>query len=104
MASGSWRAAWLAAVTYDDGSRGHLLAFVGTLPGAEAALARTVGEALTFSGIEAGALDVAFFAPDDPIAARLEKVALRFDLPTPDAEGLAPAAPGMDPDRPPKLR
>jgi hypothetical protein len=83
---------------------GHLLAFEGTLPGAEPALARTAGEALTFSGIEAGALDIAFFAAGDPILAALDRHGLRFDLPAPDAAGLAPTAPGTDPDRPPRLR
>ena len=103
IAGGLAKLAYLAGVTYDDGTRGHLLAFVDVVPGAEDTLARLVGEALTFSGLEAGALDVASFAPHDEMAARLARVALRFDLPAPEA-GLAPSAPGMDPDRPPRLR
>ncbi|ETX27181.1 SseB family protein, partial [Roseivivax isoporae] len=39
----------LAAVRYEDGGRGHLLAIVGAAPGAEGALARSVQEALVFS-------------------------------------------------------
>jgi hypothetical protein len=35
--------------------------------------------------------------------ARLAKVGLRFDIPEPE-EAPGPAAPGMDPDRPPRLR
>lgn len=96
--------AWLTAVTFADGGRGHLLAFVDAIPGAEPALARAVGEALAFSGLEAGALDVAFFRAGDPVTTRLERVGLRFDLPAPETAGSGPAAPGMDPDRPPVLR
>jgi len=96
-------AAYLVAVTYDDGSRGHMLAFVGARAGAEQALATAAGEALTFSGIEAGVMDVTFVAPDDPITARLARVGLRFDLPL-TVPVAAPGAPGMDPDRPPRLR
>ncbi len=102
-AAGMARAAYLAAVTYDDGVRSHLLAFVGATPGAEDALATAAGEALTFSGIEAGVMDVAFLRAVDPMAAQLARVGLRFDLPEPPAP-TEPVAPGMDPDRPPRLR
>jgi len=103
LAGGLARHAWLAAVTYEGGRRGHMLAFVDAMPGAEEALARLAGEALVFSGLEAGEMDVAVFAPHDPICARLAKVGLRFDLPRQEAPP-GPAAPGSDPARPPRLR
>ena len=97
--------AYLAAVRYADGRRGHLLAIVGAAPEAERAIAGAMAEAVRFGGEGMPELDVAFFAPDDPVAARLEKVALRFDLPElAAAEPPSPAAPGSDPDRPPILR
>ncbi|MCG7622913.1 SseB family protein [Epibacterium sp. Ofav1-8] len=97
--------AYLAAVTYEGGGNGHLLAFVGARPGSEGALAKAVGEALTFSGIEAGALDVGFFAARDEISARLSRVGLRFDLPEPaSAPTHAPQMPGADPAKPPRLK
>jgi hypothetical protein len=75
------------------------------MPGAEPALARAVAAALTFSGIEAGSLDVGFFRTADPVAARLARVGLRFDLPeAPKSEPVAGTAPGMNPDAPPRLR
>ncbi|PWR03549.1 hypothetical protein DKT77_06780 [Meridianimarinicoccus roseus] len=95
--------AYLADVTYDSGVRGHLLAFIGAAPGAEGALARAVNEALAFSGLEAGSLDAVFLRATDPVAARLARVGLRFDLPRPEAP--APRrAPGSDPESPPILR
>lgn len=104
-AGGLAAAALLAAVDYADDRRGHMLAFLDARPGAENALARAVAEALTFSGVEAGELDVTFLAASDPAALALARVARRFDLPEPaKAEPPAPAAPGMDPDRPPRLR
>jgi hypothetical protein len=104
-ATGLAQLAYLVGSTDTDGARGHLLAFVGAAPGAEPALAGAASEALTFSGIEAGAMDVAFFDATDPITARLARVGLRFDLPQP-APARAPEAiaPGSDPDRPPRLR
>ena len=102
-ASGLARLAYLAAVTWKSGRRGHLLALIDPLPGAEPALARAVGEALVFSGLDAGELDVTFLKASDPVAARLATVGLRFDLPeAPKAS--VPGAPGMDPDKPPSLR
>lgn len=95
--------AYLVGVAYEGGTASHMLAFVGAASGAEDALAKAVSEALTFSGIEAGALDVAFFKPSDPMAARLARVGLRFDLPQPDEPAERPA-PGSDPDAPPILR
>lgn len=104
-AEGLARMAYLVGATYAGGRRGHLMAFVDVLPGAEPALARAVGDALTFSGVEAGTLDVGFFRAADPVAARLARVGLRFDLPeAPKIGQIAGTAPGMDPDRPPRLR
>lgn len=102
ITAGLARKAYLCAVRYEGGARSHMLAFLDPLPGAEPALAQAVNEALVFSGIEAGTLDVAFFAATDPMAARLAKTGLRFDLPDPP-EPHTPQAPGMDPANPPKL-
>jgi len=97
--------AYLAGVTWDSGARGHLLAFIDAVPGAEGSLARAVHEALAFSGLEAGSLDVMFLRAADGVAARLARVGLRFDLPVPPAPDPGPrSAPGSDPDRPPRLR
>ncbi|WP_049645427.1 SseB family protein [Candidatus Rhodobacter oscarellae] len=101
-AAGLARLAYLSGVRYDSGALSHMLAFIDAQPGAETALAQAVHEALTFSGLEAATLDVAFFDASDPIAARLAKVGLRFDLPEPEQIQI-PGAPGMDPDKPPKL-
>ena len=104
-AAGLAAAAHLAGVVYDSGHRGHVLAIVGAVEGAQAALANAVGEALTFSGLDAGELDVVFLGVDDPVLELLAAVALRFDLPEPAApEHGTPAAPGSDPSRPPILR
>jgi hypothetical protein len=104
IAAGLAKWAYLAAATYEGGLKGHVLAFVDAKDGAEKALANAAGEALTFSGIEAGVMDVMFCKASDPLAAHLAKVGLRFDLPEPAAAQPMPIAPGMDPDKPPRLR
>ncbi len=104
-ATGMAAGAFLVAVEYQGGGRGHLLAFVGAIPRAQDALVRAASEALTFSGIEAGAMDVGFFGPDDPTVTKLAKVGLRFDLP--QGEGLQHTPrmpPGSDPSKPPILK
>jgi hypothetical protein len=103
-AGGLAAGALLAAVTYHGGRRGHLLAFVDAVDTAHAALARAASEALVFSGIEAGEMDVVFLRGGDAATAAMARVALRFDLPVP-AEPAEPrqTAPGMDPNRPPRL-
>ena len=104
-AMGLAQAAYLAAVAFDNGTRGHLLAFVGSIPEAESALTQVASEALTFSGLEAGTMDIGFFDANAPIVESLQRVGLRFDLPqlqqtvTQDRP-----APGMDPANPPKLK
>jgi hypothetical protein len=95
--------AYLASVTYETGGRTHLLAFIDPAEGAEDTLARAVGEALTFSGVEAGTLDVAFLPAAHVLSARLARTALRFDLPAP-VRPETPPPPGSDPDTPPRLR
>lgn len=103
-AGGLAAVALLAGVVYADGRRGHLLAVIDAADGAEGPLARAMNEALVFSGIEAGELDVVFLASESPATEAMAKVGLRFDLPQPEVQQPAPAAPGMDPSRPPKLR
>ena len=95
--------AYLVGVSYEGGGQGHLLGFVDAHPGAEPALARMAMETLTFSGLEAATLDVAFVTASDPITARLAKEGLRFDLPQP-AEPTTPEPPGMNPEKPPVLK
>ena len=99
-------AALLTGVIYRDGRRGHLLAILDAAPGAEGPLARAMGEALVFSGVEAGELDVVFLAGASPTALAIARVGLRFDLRASDgpAASSAPSAPGIDPSRPPNLR
>lgn len=105
-AAGLAGCAVLTGVRYHDGGRGHVLIVADARPGAEEPMARALSEALVFSGVEAGALDVLFVAGDADLLARAGRVGLRFDLPV--AEGSDPdaprAAPGSDPDRPPILR
>lgn len=105
-AGGLAEAAILAGVRYAGGGRGHLLALIAPAPGAETALVRAVQEALVFSGVEAGSLDVVFPERGSPLAQRLDLVGLRIALPAPPAppRPAAPPPPGSDPDRPPRLK
>ncbi|WP_305969296.1 MULTISPECIES: SseB family protein [unclassified Mameliella] len=103
--AGLARKAYLAEVIYDDGTRGHLLGITGAVAGAEAALAGAINEALVFSGLEAGALDVTFLSDSDRLTADLARVALRFDLPeAQEPKRVERLAPGADPEKPPILR
>lgn len=97
--------ACLVGVTYSDGRKGHLLGFVDPVQGAERALAGAANEALTFSGLDAGEMDVGFFAASDQIAQKMDIAGLKFELPEPErAERVAPIAPGSDPNKPPILK
>ena len=98
------KAAYLVRADYDDGRTGALLVFVGTNAATEPALAVAVNEALSFSGLEAGALDVTFAEADGAFANRVARVGRRLDLTKEPVADQGPVAPGMDPDRPPKLK
>ncbi|MGI3170423.1 SseB family protein [Pseudooceanicola sp. C21-150M6] len=105
MSAGLAATAYLVATSAQSGARGHLLAFIDAKPGAEPALAKATSEALTFSGLEAGTLDVGFFAADDPAAEVLSRHGLRFDLPEPkQPTRVDRIAPGSDPEKPPILK
>ncbi|MEP2654625.1 MAG: SseB family protein [Sedimentitalea sp.] len=104
-ATGLAQSAYLVGVVYDTGTLGHMLGFVGALPGAQDALTQAASEALTFSGIDAGAMDIGFFPADAVIVPRMDRVGLRFDLPQWQEAAIgAPEAPGSDPKKPPRLR
>ena len=103
-ATGMAANAWLVGVAYEGGGRGHLLAFIDAIPRAQDALVRAASEALTFSGIEAGAMDVGFFNHNDPTVTKLMKVGLRFDLPQMETLQKTPRMPGGDTGAPPILK
>ncbi|OUD08153.1 hypothetical protein BVC71_15220 [Marivivens niveibacter] len=105
-AAGLAKSAYLAGVTYDNGNKSHILTFIGATDGAEHALANAVAEALTFSGIDAGMLDVTFVPENSQFAERLKRVGIGFDLPEPEMQDdhVPGSNPGMDPNSPPKLR
>ncbi len=99
--------ALLAGVTYEGGRRGHVLAILGALEAHQAGLAKAIAEALTFSGLEAGELDVIFVTPEDAGAQVLLDKALVLAIPESEeeeAQVLDIKAPGMDPSKPPILR
>ena len=103
QAAGLARSAYLTTVAYKGGRRSHMLAFIDAVPGSEQTLANSTREALVFSGLDAGELDVAFFKASDPMAAKLAKAGLRFDLPEAQ-KATPPSPPGMDPNAPPRLK
>ena len=104
-AAGLAQAALLAGVRYAGGRRGHILAVIGAHPAAEEAMARALAEALAFSGIEAGELDVTFLAAEDPAVGELLRVAQMFEVPDLVVEPeMERAPPGGDPDKPPMPR
>ncbi len=103
-AAGLAAGAVLAGVRYAGGRRGHILAFLNAGAGAEAALAGAVREALVFSGIEAGELDVVFLRAEEAPAQVIGRVGLRFEMNLTANLQRGPVAPGLDPSRPPRLR
>lgn len=103
--SGVAAGAYLVGVTYQDGQLGHMMALIGVSEAAQDGVAEAIAEALQFSGIEAGQLDVTFLTGTEPFIDSLQNVGLGFEIPElilPKAP--QPLAPGMDPKKPPKLR
>lgn len=97
------RAAGLASHAFLADADGVLLVgIVGANEDAETALAQAIGDAAVLSGHDAP-VDVAFFNDAHPAVVRLERVGLRIDLPKPE-EPPTPAAPGSNPDTPPRLK
>lgn len=108
MLPGLATGATLAAARYADGRRGHLLAVRDAGEADQARIAKAIGEALTFSGVEAGEVDVVFIATGAPLDARIRATGIEFAIPAPVpapvSAAVAPIGPGMDPARPPRLR
>lgn len=102
--SGVVAAAHLVGVKYTDGQMGHMLALLDVSVAAREGVAEAISEALQFSGIDAGQLDVAFPERGNANIEQLTKLGLGFEIPALILpEPLQTIAPGMDPDKPPKL-
>jgi len=103
--SGVVASAYLVGVTYQGAQNGHMLAIIDVPIAAQAGVAEAISEALVFSGIEAGQLDVAFLDANAPHIVNFANVGLKFDIPDLVLPApLKPLVPGMDPQNPPKLR
>jgi hypothetical protein len=94
--------AYLIAAHFEDGARsGLLLALVGVPEDARTGVAAAIAEAVRLSGGGELELDVTFLARGAPRLEAIARAGLRFELPRPER---ARVGPGMDPERPPKLR
>ncbi|MGA1614226.1 MAG: SseB family protein [Lutimaribacter sp.] len=103
--AGLAQAAFLVGAEYHSGGRGHVLAILNAAPRAQAPLAKAMAEALTFSGIEAGTLDVVFIDDSHPFLPQFRAQGLALDIPQPPQPKVqVVTAPGSDPDKPPILR
>lgn len=103
--SGVVSAAYLVGVTYNGGQRGHMLAMTDVPKAAQNGVAEAISEALSFSGVEAGQLDVTFLEINAPHINDFAKVGLKFEIPELILPApLKPLVPGMNPENPPKLR
>jgi hypothetical protein len=104
LRGGAAARALLTAVNYEGGRRGHMLALIDVDIAAQGALAQAASEALVFSGVDAGEMDVVFLASPDPVVQAMGRVARAMDLVVAVVAPAAPPAPGMNPDKPPRLR
>lgn len=96
-----------AEAEYTNGDRAPLVALDGVAERDRPALARAIDEAVGLSGVEGARVDVAFPEPDSELWGILDKVGRALDLTeltaTASPGDQKPAAPGSDPDKPPKL-
>ena len=104
-AAGLAQSAYLVGTIYDEGRGADMLGLVEAPEHAHAALRQAVAELVSFTARET-TLDVAFFGEDDPLIGALRRAGLKFDLPAAEMPGkhVTSQAPGMDPDKPPRLR
>lgn len=97
---GAAKQAVLSSATYSGANERLLLGVVDADPARQADLTGTVRDAVALLMPERP-LDIGFFRGDDPLTAALRRNGLTFDFP--EAQQIIPGAPGMDPDRPPRL-
>lgn len=97
--------AWLCGTGGGRRSEGLILCIVMRTPGAEQAAVAALAETARFAGGDKAAFDIAVLAHDDPRLDAARKVGLGFEPAAPSApEQREPAAPGMDPAKPPRLK
>ena len=98
--AGVVEAAWLARASLAGGETRLLLALAGVPGPAQAAVSSAVAEAVRFAGD--ADLDVVFAEAGSPLLASAARSGTPLPLPRPG--GQRGVGPGMDPDRPPRLR
>ena len=101
--SASAETAYLVRYSAAGKGAGDALCFQGARTEDYQALVAAVTEAMAFSGIEAGSVDVTFLDAGSPLLPLLERNGLRIELPKPAAPDIH-RAPGSNPEKPPRLR
>lgn len=97
--------AWLCGTGGGRRSEGLILCLVMRIDGAEQAAVAALAETARFAGGDKAAFDIAVLAPDDTRLASARQVGLGFEPAAPSApEPVERTAPGMDKDKPPRLR
>lgn len=96
--------AWLVQAEFEGKPPGLLLALRMRAPGGEGGVAQAAVETARLADPDGAGLDVAFANEGDPLLENARRAGLGFELPEPKPVRRAPAAPGSDPDRPPRLR
>lgn len=71
----------LVGVRYRDGRQGQMLALTGVAAAAEAKIARAVTEAMAFSGLDAGVVDLVFIGEGDGALSAMDGLALVLEPP-----------------------
>lgn len=97
---GAAKQAILSSATYSGTEERLLLGIVDADPERHPDLTGTVRDAVALL-MPDHPLDIAFFGGGDPLTAALRRNGLTFDFP--EAQQIIPGAPGMDPDKPPRL-
>ena len=101
--AGLAQSAYLASVTYADERQALLVAIVGASADVQPAVANSIAEAVRFTDADDLVVDVSFFEEDDRFVEVLARNGVAIDIPEPTVAEATHAAPGMDPDKPPRL-
>jgi len=94
--------AWLSEAREGDAEPTYLFAIAGAARADQPRIRQAVLDVVRFSGVSDITLDIGFFELDDPLIIPMKSLGLPFPFP-PAPEIPQPAAPGMQPGKPPKL-
>ena len=72
---------WICAVEYNEDETSHLICLMGVQNSSQQAIVKSINEVLSFTDIDLGNIDVAYFSYDNEACTKIREIGIKLEFP-----------------------